>query len=37
MKNKNFDALRFEKKVYIGLTILALAWLGFVFYFIWQL
>lgn len=37
MKNKNFDALRFEKKVHIGLTILALAWLGFVFYLIWHL
>ena len=37
MKNKNFDALRFEKKVHIGLTILALAWLGFVYYLIWHL
>lgn len=36
MKNKNFDVLRFEKKVHIGLTIFALAWLGFVFYLIWQ-
>ena len=36
MKNKNFDAFDFEKKVRIELTILALVWIGFLVWLFWK-
>lgn len=36
MKNKNFDAFDFEKKVRIGLTILALVWFGVLVWLFWK-
>lgn len=36
MKNKNFDAFDFEKKVRIELTILALVWIGFWVWLFWK-
>ena len=36
MKNKNFDAFEFEKKVRIELTILALVWIGFLVWLFWK-
>lgn len=37
MKNKNFNGFSFGKKVQIGLTILALAWVGLLAYFFWKI
>ena len=36
MKNKNFDAFDFEKKVRIELTILALVWIGLWVWLFWK-